>query len=353
VKIYKHRLIALLLSAGYSLAPLSPAVAAPEEPVAAWTSPAAGTTVTGPFNLSATYDVAPGSTASLTKVCLAMDGYALVARGLGAVTDGGGGCNTWSIHPGGDTWSLDSTGWTNGPHTFTVQVTDSNGRVSNAATITLNSKNASAKSPSSGGTDSSGGGDQVTPDKNMTVNCTSASTQVCSVKITSSPASSWPAKAPIKLTIYVKTTGYSKTYTATGSSNGVTKMKVPSPSGSGFAAWTISVASGSATDSQDWTRGSPTIVSSGKALPLGVTYKGVVATGTAYFCKALPNQMKNINTWMIADPFAFSSTYHAYNYWDASFYVTVENKSHYAVVYVPYNIALRYKCPFAFRVGTP
>jgi hypothetical protein len=328
-----------------------PAIAAAGDPTVAWTEPTAGSTVTGNFRLRATYAVASGSTAQIAKVCLTKGGAPLSTYNTGS-----DGCTPSSYWPStnGDSWLLDSSGWTNGTHVFTIQVTDTNGRVSNVATISITSNNASVTPPPNGGSDGeTPEGGSPTPTQALSVSCSKATTQVCTVRVSSSPANQWPSKTKISLRIFVKTTGYSKTYTLNGAANGATKFRVPPPAGTGFAAWKITAFTSQTSDSQEWTRGSPKIVTSGKSLPFAVTWQGVAVSGASYFCKALPRQMKNIGTWIVADNYGFNTTVHAYNFWNANLYLTMVQKSRHVVVYVPYSEALRYKCPFAFRVDTP
>ncbi len=317
-------------------------------PTVTWTSPAPGSTVAGKFTISASYAVAPGSTGRITQVCLTADGVPLATVDLNGSYFTG--CDKDYLRETHDSWIVDSSKWTNGTHTFTVQVTDSSGRISSIETLSLISNNVLVSPPNNGGQN----GGNVTPAQSISLSCNNASPSLCKVTIKSSPLDAWPKQTSVSIKMSVLTSGYTKTFTAKGSTNGTTTFKVPNPPGTGFAEWNLLAFTADAQSiEKGWTRGTLTVASAGASTPHGSSWKAIAANGAAYYCKGLPSGMKTIGTWIVADAFGFSDTVHAYNFWNARLYLTMVKKSNHVVIYPPYEMARYYKCPFAFRVNAP
>ena len=120
--------------------------AANGNPTASFVAPEDGSTVTGVFDLEMVGAREQGGTASISKFCVTLNGAAYKSkqfyygdnRFLG--TTGSDGCFSSSGY-GDPVFSIDSTSWVNGTHTFTFQVWDSNGRVSEVVSSTVISSN--------------------------------------------------------------------------------------------------------------------------------------------------------------------------------------------------------------------
>ena len=124
-------------------------------PTTSFTTPTAGQTLSGPFNLIATGAVATGSTAVIKQVCLTLDGAPI---GEGAFRFGLGVTDNWVLgnsyysstsgcwntyNQQGSMvfgWSLDAGTFANGSHTFTIKVIDSTGKESSVVSrsVTVN-----------------------------------------------------------------------------------------------------------------------------------------------------------------------------------------------------------------------
>jgi hypothetical protein len=126
-------------------------------PTVSWSSPAAGTTVHGVFSLAGAAAPDPTGTAFIAKWCITVDGSPLSQDAASANISGfananslyyanldSSGCYSYNNATGSlltGKLGFDSTAWANGTHTFTVQVTDSNGKVSTVATTTVDVEN--------------------------------------------------------------------------------------------------------------------------------------------------------------------------------------------------------------------
>ena len=112
-----------------------------QDPVSAFISPAADSTVAGKFTLKGTSTQSAEGTASIAKVCLKINdkkptsGSYQNSYPLSSYSDENS-CMTY----GADTassWSFDSTAWTNGTYVFTFWTIDSSGRTSKTVTRSL------------------------------------------------------------------------------------------------------------------------------------------------------------------------------------------------------------------------
>jgi secreted trypsin-like serine protease len=116
-----------------------------ENPTATILSPAEGSVNAGRFTLRGTAAVSPGGTATVSKVCLKLNGkvpssgFYVGSYSFSNYADNEGCISTSSTTP---YWEFDSTTWTNGTYSFTYNMYDSSGRVSNTAFRTLTISNA-------------------------------------------------------------------------------------------------------------------------------------------------------------------------------------------------------------------
>ena len=117
-----------------------------QSPVVAFTSPAASSTVAGKFTLKGTAAASSEGTASISKICLKLNGKTptvgtLEGYELSRYSDENSCMNIGAYTA--PTWSFDSTTWTNGSYTFTFSVIDTSGRVSNTVTQSVTVANQS------------------------------------------------------------------------------------------------------------------------------------------------------------------------------------------------------------------
>jgi hypothetical protein len=118
-------------------------------PVAAFTEPAEASTIAGQFNLKATAVPSASGTATISKLCLKINGAKPTSGGVvigSSYYSFGGYADSNGCHSESDTtpeWSFDTSTWANGPYTFNFYAIDSSGRQSNTATRVLNVSNAS------------------------------------------------------------------------------------------------------------------------------------------------------------------------------------------------------------------
>ena len=116
-----------------------------ENPTATISSPAEGSVDAGKFTLRGTAAVSPGGTATVSKVCLKLNGkvpssgFYVGSYSFSNYADNEGCISTSSTVP---YWEFDSTTWTNGTYSFTYYLVDSSGRVSNTAFRTITISNA-------------------------------------------------------------------------------------------------------------------------------------------------------------------------------------------------------------------
>jgi chymotrypsin len=109
-------------------------------PVAAISTPAEGSSITGKFTLSATAVPSEFGTASVAKVCLSINssvptnGYYRGSYSIYSYADSSGCIGTSSTDP---YWEFDTADWAKGNYTFSYYTVDSSGRQSNTATRTL------------------------------------------------------------------------------------------------------------------------------------------------------------------------------------------------------------------------
>ena len=112
-------------------------------PVATFIEPAEGSTIAGEFSLKATAVPSAAGTASISKLCLKINGAKPTSGGLilnnysysfGGYADGIG-CHSESDQT--PEWNFDTSKWANGSYTFSFYAIDSSGRQSNTATRTL------------------------------------------------------------------------------------------------------------------------------------------------------------------------------------------------------------------------
>ena len=112
-------------------------------PVATFTEPAEASTIAGQFSLKATAVPSASGTATISKLCLKINGAKPTSGGIvvGNTYSFGGYADSNGCHSESDTtveWSFDTTTWANGSYTFTFYAIDSSGRQSNTATRVLN-----------------------------------------------------------------------------------------------------------------------------------------------------------------------------------------------------------------------
>jgi hypothetical protein len=112
-------------------------------PVATFTEPAEASTIAGQFSLKATAVPSASGTATISKLCLKINGAKPTS---GAIAIGGnyysfsGYADSNGCHSESDTtpeWGFDASTWANGSYTFTFYAIDSSGRESNTVTRTL------------------------------------------------------------------------------------------------------------------------------------------------------------------------------------------------------------------------
>ena len=112
-------------------------------PVATFTEPAEASTIAGQFSLKATAVPSASGTATISKLCLKINGAKPTSGGIvvGNTYSFGGYADSNGCHSESDTtveWSFDTSTWANGSYTFTFYAIDSSGRQSNTATRVLN-----------------------------------------------------------------------------------------------------------------------------------------------------------------------------------------------------------------------
>jgi hypothetical protein len=127
------------------------------DPAATLVSPAEGSVNAGKFTLRGTAAASPGGTATVSKVCLKINGKVPTSGYLNGgylisfYADNEGCISSSSTSP---YWEFDSTAWANGSYLFTYNMYDSSGRISNTAfrTLTISNANpvANLTSPSAG-----------------------------------------------------------------------------------------------------------------------------------------------------------------------------------------------------------
>jgi hypothetical protein len=105
-----------------------------QDPVVAFASPAANSTVAGKFTLKGTAAASSEGTASIYKICLKINGKkpttgTLAGENLAYYSDENS-CMQYGVSTT-PAWSFDSTTWTNGSYTFTFSAIDTSGRESN------------------------------------------------------------------------------------------------------------------------------------------------------------------------------------------------------------------------------
>ena len=116
-------------------------------PTVSFNSPAAGSSFTGIYKVTAQGSVGNGSTAYIQYVCLKLDGGAIssgeivnnAGRQWHSSWNSGNSCR-WTANTGqsGDfAWNLDATGLSNGSHTLQIQIIDSTGKQSAPATVSF------------------------------------------------------------------------------------------------------------------------------------------------------------------------------------------------------------------------
>jgi hypothetical protein len=128
-----------------------------DNPIATISSPAEGSVNAGKFTLRGTAAPSPGGTATVSKVCLKINGkvptsgYLNSGTSISFYADNEGCISSSSTSP---YWEFDATAWANGTYLFTYNMYDSSGRVSNTAfrTLTISNANpvANLTSPSAG-----------------------------------------------------------------------------------------------------------------------------------------------------------------------------------------------------------
>ena len=111
-------------------------------PVATFTEPAEGSTIAGQFSLKATAVPSAAGTATISKLCLKINGAKPTSGGIviGSVYSFAGYADSNGCHTESDQtpeWSFDTSTWANGSYTFTFYAIDSSGRQSNTATRVL------------------------------------------------------------------------------------------------------------------------------------------------------------------------------------------------------------------------
>ncbi len=113
-------------------------------PVAAFVEPAEAASLSGEFTLKATAKPSSAGTATISKLCLKINGakptsgsyiYGSYSYTLTGNTDSNG-CFTDSDQS--PEWAFDTTNWAKGSYTFTFYAIDSSGRQSNTATRVFN-----------------------------------------------------------------------------------------------------------------------------------------------------------------------------------------------------------------------
>ena len=111
-------------------------------PVATFIEPAEASTIAGQFSLKATAVPSASGTATISKLCLKINGAKPTSGGIvsGGTYSFGGYADSNGCHSESDTtpeWSFDTSTWANGSYTFTFYAIDSSGRQSNTATRVL------------------------------------------------------------------------------------------------------------------------------------------------------------------------------------------------------------------------
>jgi hypothetical protein len=132
-------------SSGRSTKPVSQTlVIANENPMVFFTNPADGAALAGKFTLKASAVPSSGGTASVSKVCLKVNGKVSNSgtyRGysISGNSDADGCISSYATDP---YWDFDATDWVNGTYQFIYFVVDSSGRTSNTAFKTITILNA-------------------------------------------------------------------------------------------------------------------------------------------------------------------------------------------------------------------
>ena len=128
-------------SSGQKSAPVSTTlIVSNEDPAATLVSPADGSITFGKFTLRGTATPSPNGTATVSKVCLKMNGkvpssgYYRGSYSFSSYADNEGCISTSFTDP---YWEFDATDWSNGPYVFTYYLVDTSGRKSNTVTRSL------------------------------------------------------------------------------------------------------------------------------------------------------------------------------------------------------------------------
>jgi hypothetical protein len=121
-------------------------VVANQNPVVAFTSPVAGSTVAGKFTLKGTAVASSEGTALISKICLKINnktpssGYLdYSGNGLSYYSDENS-CMSYGVSTT-PVWYFDTTTWNNGSYVFTFSAIDSSGRESNVVSQSLTVRN--------------------------------------------------------------------------------------------------------------------------------------------------------------------------------------------------------------------
>ena len=114
-----------------------------QDPVVAFTSPAANSTVAGKFTLKGTAAASSEGTASISKICLKLNGKKPVVGNLDGYDFSRYADENSCISYGSTTpnWFFDTTTWANGTYTFTFSALDSSGRESSEVSRVLTVRN--------------------------------------------------------------------------------------------------------------------------------------------------------------------------------------------------------------------
>ncbi len=115
-----------------------------QDPVVAFTSPAASSTVQGKFTLKGTAAASSEGTASIARICLKINGKkptsgTLAGESLSYYSDDNS-CMQYGVSTT-PAWSFDTTTWTNGSYTFTFSALDTSGRESSEVSRVLTVRN--------------------------------------------------------------------------------------------------------------------------------------------------------------------------------------------------------------------
>ena len=114
-----------------------------QSPVVAFTSPAANSTVAGKFTLKGTAAVSSEGTASISKICLKLNGKTPTSgtlEGNSLSYSDENSCMSYGASTAPN-WFFDTTTWTNGSYTFTFSALDTSGRESNEVSRVLTVRN--------------------------------------------------------------------------------------------------------------------------------------------------------------------------------------------------------------------